>query len=274
LSDIYDELLNLRQSGGSGVLVTVVDTSGSVPQDPGAKLLLTSTGDVFGTVGGGSLESEAIKTAREALKKRRSVLKQYSLGERGNSLGAVELGMICGGSATLFYEYLGATDHFYIFGAGHVGKALLYHLRSRDALITMIDSREDMLERPDGAVKIHIPDYTDILKKLTVPDGSYIIIATHSHDSDLEVLKCVYSSSWNPAYVGVIASRRKAGTMLKKLLDEVGKGIDLSNLYMPIGLDLGGRSVDEIAISIIAEIQGLKYGKNNLNHMKNREEKK
>jgi xanthine dehydrogenase accessory factor len=274
LSDIYDELLNLRRSGGSGVLVTIVDTSGSVPQDPGAKLLLTPTGDVIGTVGGGTLESEAIETAREVIKKKKSVLQKYSLGERGNSLGAVELGMICGGSATLFYEYLGATDHFYIFGAGHVGKALLYHLRSRDALITMIDSREDMLEGTEGATKIHVPDYSDIPKKLNVPDGSYIIIATHSHDSDFEALKYAYSSSWNPAYVGVIASRRKAGTMLKKLKEEVGKGIDLSNLYMPIGLDLGGRSVDEIAISIIAEIQGLKYGKNNLNHMKNREEKK
>ncbi|UCB46484.1 MAG: XdhC family protein [Spirochaetota bacterium] len=274
MPEIFEAVLNLRQSGEAGVLVTIVDTAGSSPLDAGAKLLLTSQGVVTGTVGGGALESEAIETAKKVLNNKKSLLQKYSMGEHGTSLDAVELGMICGGSATLFYEYIGATDHVFIFGAGHVGKALLYHLKTRGVLITIIDSRKDILEGIEGAEKVHAPDYTDFPKSLTVPDGSYIIIANHSHDLDYEALKYIYSSAWNPSYVGVIASRRKAGTMVSKLRKEIGKSVDLKNLYTPVGLDLGGRSVDEIAISIISELQGLKYGKTNLNHMKNREERK
>jgi xanthine dehydrogenase accessory factor len=269
MSDIYEAILNLRQSGESGVLVTVVDTSGSSPQDPGAKLLLSSRGEVFGTVGGGSLESETIETAKKVLENKKSMLQKYSLSEQGTSLDAVELEMLCGGSVTLFYEYLGATDYVFIFGAGHVGKALLYHLKHRGSLITIIDSRENMLERIDGAEKLHVSDYRDIAKELKIADGSYLIVATHSHDLDYQVLKCIYSAPWKPCYIGVLASRRKAQAMVKKLRQEVGKSIDLKNLYMPVGLDLGGRSVDEIAISIVGEMQGLKYGKKDLNHMKN-----
>jgi xanthine dehydrogenase accessory factor len=266
--EIYEQIIRLNRSGEAAVLVTVVDRSGSAPQDPGAKLLVTSQGNVFGTVGGGALESEAIETAKELLQKKTSGLQKYSLGKRGSPVDEVELGMMCGGSATLFYEYLGKSDCIFIFGAGHVGKALLHHLKDSGSVVTVIDSREEMLKGVEGAVTLHVEDYGEIEKKVTVSDGSYLIVATHSHDSDFDVLKCIYSSPWRPCYVGALASKKKAQAMIQKLKEEIGEGVDLQNLYMPVGLDLGGRSVDEIAVSIIAEIQSLKYKKTGLHHMK------
>lgn len=267
-TDVYEEILKLGRSGEAGVLVTVVETGGSAPQSSGAKLLVTSGGGTVGTVGGGALESEAIETAKEVLKRQKSALLKYSLGERGSSVDEVELGMMCGGSATLFYEYLGKSDRIFIFGAGHVGRAVVHHLKNSGAALTVIDSREQMLSKVEGAVKVHIPEYGKIANRIDVPDGSYLIVSTHSHDLDFGVLRQIYSSSWNPAYVGVLASRRKAKAMVQKLKEKIGNGIDLQYLYMPVGLDLGGRSVDEIAVSIIAEIQSVKYKKSGLNHMK------
>ena len=266
--DIYEVIGNLRRSGVPCVIVTVVDRTGSAPQDPGAKLLVTLDGDITGTVGGGSLESVAIETAKEVFETQKSTLKKYSLGEHGSSVDAVELGMMCGGSATLFYEYIGKQDSVIIFGAGHVGKALLYHLKRAGVLITVVDSREEMLGQVQGAEKKLIRDYGRLTEEISVPDKSYIVVCTHSHDLDFEILKAIYTSGWKPAYVGALASSRKAATMKKKLFEKCGKETDINNLFMPVGLDIGGRSVDEIAVSIIAEIQGLKYGKPGLKHMK------
>ncbi|HUT65359.1 MAG TPA: XdhC family protein [Spirochaetota bacterium] len=272
--DIYEVIGKLKRSGVPCVIVTVVDRSGSAPQDPGAKLLVTLDGDITGTVGGGRLESVAIETAKEIFKTQKSTLKKYSLGEHGSSVDAIELGMMCGGSATLFYEYIGKQDSIFIFGAGHVGKALLHHLKMAEVLITMVDSREEMLDQVQGAEKKLIHDYGRLAQEISVPDKSYIVVCTHSHDLDFEILKAIYSSDWKPAYVGALASSRKAMVMKKKLFEECGKETDIGNLFMPVGLDIGGRSVDEIAVSIIAEIQGLKYGKTGLKHMKTERAKK
>ena len=266
--DIYEQIVKLKRSGEPGVVVTVVDRSGSAPQDPGAKLLVTLSGAVTGTVGGGALESAAIETAKEVFRTQESTLKKYSLGEHGSTVDAVELGMMCGGSATLFYEYLGKQDSVFIFGAGHVGRALVHHLKNRSVLITVIDTRQKMLESITGAETLLIRDYNSLAQEVSLPDTSYIVVCTHSHDLDFEILKAVYSSDWKPAYVGALASSRKAAAMKKKLSEACVEKTDFKNLFMPVGLDIGGRSVDEIAVSIIAEIQALKYGKTGLKHMK------
>ncbi len=275
MSDIYEEILQLKKSGSAGVLITVVDKEGSSPADIGAKMLVLSPEKTKGTVGGGALEKEALKEAIKALKRRKSLLLKYSLGEDGQIVNAKKLGMMCGGNATLFYEYIGAKDKLYIFGAGHIGKALLYHLKNQNHLITIIDNRESTLADIEDFSKIPVSkilasDYQKLFKEINPSDveGSYVIVATHSHDLDYKVLKGIYQSEWKPKYIGVIGSLRKAETMVKNLLKELGKGIDLDILYIPVGLDIGGNNPDEIAVSIISEIQSLRYGKRDSNHMR------
>jgi xanthine dehydrogenase accessory factor len=66
----------------------------------------------------------------------------------------------------------------------------------------------------------------------------------------------------------LIASRRKAPVMTARLKEELGKEIDLSALYSPVGLDIGGASPDEIAISIISELQAVRNNKTGHKHMR------
>jgi len=259
VSDIYERILSLKKSGKAGVLVTVVESSGSVPADPGSKILVTAGGETFGTVGGGSLENHAIERAKEILVTQKSLLQKYSLDTA--SKDAFSLPMACGGNVTLFYEFLAATLSVFIFGAGHVGSALVRHLSSLGYEPTVIDSRKDILDTVEGALKVPVDSYTAVGEEISFPEGSFIVIATHSHGSDYEVLKNIYIAGWKPGYTGVVASKKKAKEIKDRLYGEVGKDIDTRNLFMPVGLDIGGRSVDEIAVSIISEMQAVRYGK-------------
>jgi xanthine dehydrogenase accessory factor len=65
----------------------------------------------------------------------------------------------------------------------------------------------------------------------------------------------------------MVASKRKSPLMIQQLKEELGEDIDLDMLYTPVGLNIGGASPDEIAISIIAELQAIRYNKNGHKHM-------
>ncbi|MBN2322443.1 MAG: XdhC family protein [Spirochaetes bacterium] len=278
---VFEAVSKLIERGEAGVLVTVVEAVGSVPAGAGAKLLVTSSGPVAGTVGGGPLESRAIEEAKRTLDTQKSSLLKYSLGERelvtadeaAASSDAEETGMMCGGHVTLFYEYLFSTDRVVIFGAGHVGKALVRHLVGMGRTVTVVDTREDVLRGIEGPGKVLLARYEQIPEKVKIPDDSFVVVCTNTHDSDLEVLKALYSLQARPAYIGALASSKKAETMKRLLSEYVGKEPDTDRLYMPVGLDIGGRSVDEIAISIIAEMQAVKHDKKKLCHMRDREKK-
>ncbi|MCK4329192.1 XdhC family protein [candidate division WOR-3 bacterium] len=265
--DIYEEILKLKKSGGEGVLITVVGKDGHGPASIGDKMLVLNNGKKKGTVGGGAMEEEISRETKEILKKRKNILKRYVLSENNSIMDAKDTGMICGGNITLFYEHICPCARIYIFGAGHIGKALAYHLKNLDYYITLIDNRENALRNYEGSHKTITGNYTDILKGEYIPQGSFFIVTTYSHELDYVVLKRIYEAKWKPKYIGLVASQRKGETILKKLLNNIGKDIDLSILYTPVGLDIGGTTPDEIAISIISEIQSLRYGKKIHKHL-------
>lgn len=277
MKNVYKAVSDLIERGEAGVLVTVVATRGSSPARRGAKLLVCSSGPVAGTVGGGPLESAAIEEAKRTLGTGECSLKEYSLGESARetsgAVNAEETGMMCGGGVTLFYEYLSSSDRIVIFGAGHVGQALVHHLGRMGRSVVVVDTREDILRGIEGPARILLGNFGEIPEKVTIPEGSYVVVCTSTHDSDLEVLNALYSMDARPAYIGALASSKKAETLRRRLTESFGERLDTNTLYMPVGLDIGGRSVDEIAISIIAEIQAVKHKKLRPYHMRDREKK-
>lgn len=259
--EVYEELLRIKRSGDEGVLVTVVEKLGSGPAEPGAKMLVCADGSTFGTVGGGEIEFFAINEAKKVMKSQKSVIKKYSLNESGRVKTSEKTEMICGGNTTLFYEYIAPAKRIYIFGGGHIGKALCRHLKNLNFHITVIDNRAGIDETISDANRVIICEYEKALHNEDVPEGSFFVVVTPSHRHDFLVVKRIYESGWKPAYIGLIASKRKAKRTLDKLLNELGDKVDRSILYTPIGLDIGGDTPDEIAISIIAEIQAIRYGR-------------
>jgi xanthine dehydrogenase accessory factor len=95
-----------------------------------------------------------------------------------------------------------------------------------------------------------------------------VVVATHSHELDYQILKGIAAADNKPAYIGVVASAKKSATMVSRLKKDLESTPDLSNLYMPVGLDIGGQAPEEISFSILAEIQAHRYGKKGHKHMR------
>jgi len=267
LNSIFQQIQQEIENGHRIVLATVVDKKGHGPAAPGARMLVREDGSAVGTVGGGALEKAALKAAGTLFQSGKTALIHYNLDDDDRLVdNKVETGMVCGGSTTIFFELMGNNPHLVILGAGHVGQAVLAHAALLGYRITAADSRKGLLDSITPHKTILLPDYRDGYGKLAVTSRSFVVICTHSHSFDAVAMENIYRLPVQPAYIGVLASRKKAETMVKKLKEQLPNA-DLSRLHMPVGLKIGGPSPQEIAISILAEIQAVRYGKTGQNHM-------
>lgn len=257
--DMYEEIYKLKKSSKEGVLVTVVQRKGHGPANVGKKMLVCSDGSKKGTVGGGELEYFAIEKAKEVFKEKKHSMVSYDFTGENLTNADVCVDMICGGLVTLYYEYIGISPRIYILGAGHVGKCLADILINLDYVTTVIDDREDVAREISMEHEVLVGDYSGIVKEIQIPDGSYVVVTGYTHEIDYEMLKAIYSSNCKPKYIGLLASERKARIIIEKLKNEVRKDIDLSVLYAPVGIDIGGDSPEGIALSVISEIQAIRY---------------
>jgi len=263
---IYSEIIKSRHNNQPAVLATVIDKTGSGPVFLGKKMLVFADGKKIGTIGGGDLERVVLKDASNAMRSGQSMIKKYILTEDGSALDSEPTEMLCGGEVSVFFENIISSTKIFIFGGGHIGKALAYHLKSGDYFTTIIDNRPEIADNISDADDISIADYHNAYTDKQLPRNSYFIITTHSHELDYVVLKRLIELDCMPAYIGLVASKTKFKTIISRLKKELDYEPNLSVLYSPVGLDIGGSSPDEIAISIVSEIQTIKYGRKN-NHL-------
>lgn len=266
MNNIFEYIDKAGKAGRRIVLATVVDKKGHGPNAPGARMLINEDGSTIGTVGGGSLEQAARNAASKLFQSGGTALIHYNLDDDDQLVDAKETGMVCGGSTSIFFELMGDSPHLVLLGAGHVGQAIMKHAALLGYRITVGDSRKSLLDDIQQHKTILLPDYQDGYEALTITERSFVIVATHSHAFDAVAMNKIYALSVRPVYIGVLASHVKADTMIKKL-KEHHPDAELSNLHMPVGLKIGGPAPQEIAISILAEIQAIRYGKTAQNHM-------
>ena len=271
--DIYQKLTELRKQGKDVVIVTVTEKDGMGPADVGKKMLVSEDNVAFGTVGGGAIEYYAREKCKEVLKTRQSFTEKYYLIDREVKVddGSVVLPMACGGKATLFYEFLGPKQYVYIFGAGHCGAALARVLKPLGFFTTIIDERDYVINVLDDSADVKVNEgFVEYLEKHSIPNDRYIVVCTPSHTNDYNVLDAILRLKIKPKYFGMLCSKKKIADYLEKSYEVHGRDIDLSNFYSPIGLQTGGDSPEEVAISIAGEILSVFYGKEDINsHMRN-----
>ncbi len=268
MKDIFDELLLCKNEGIPCILVTVVEKSGECPSTVGKKMIVRENGSSFGTVGGGALEHFAIEKCKILISEQSNLLEKYMLNEGEILKGTTTLPMACGGMVTLYYDYIGIKAYVYIFGAGHVGQALANVLKTLNYHLTVIDNRKEIFDKFINADRKVHSSFTDYIKKEGIKEGSYVVVCTPSHKNDFNVIKQIIEMNLKPKYMGMLCSRAK----LQTFLDTISKDLkDLPNFYSPIGLDVGGESPEEIAISITSEILAVYHNKSGHKHMKNGE---
>ena len=276
--DIYSKIHEYNKLGFDLVLVTVTEKSGMGPADVGKKMLVVENGEAFGTVGGGAIEFYAREKCKDVIKERKSFSEKYVLCDREVYVDNEEvvLPMACGGKVTLFYEFVGPKQYVYIFGAGHCGAALARTLKPLGFHVTIIDERKAVIDALDDSADVKvISGFVDYIEKHGLRDNAYIVVCTPSHQNDYHVLNKILEKKYKPAYFGMLCSKKKIADYLERAYQEYGKDIDLSNFYSPIGLNIGGNSPEEIAISISGEMLSIYYGKSELNaHLRDPNAKK
>lgn len=242
------EAARLEKSGIDFVMVSVLTIKGSTPREVGARMLVSQHA-LYGTVGGGHLEWKAIAKAREMLAERdiHTSTEDYPLG--------ATLGQCCGGFVTLLFEsVIQSPLQIAIFGAGHVGRAIVHCLENIPCKVTWIDSREN--EYPS-----HIPDNTTVLVSdypvdeiATMPAQSYYLILTHNHQLDLELTEAVLKRN-DAAFLGVIGSKTKSARFKHRLQSKGFSEEQIARMHCPMGeTDIQSKQPGEIAISVLAQL--------------------
>lgn len=250
------EALAAAEAAGRGaVLVTVLRAEGSTPREAGAKMVVTAAA-FEGTIGGGHLELEALAEARALLAAgdgppaggpRGPLVREYPLG--------AALGQCCGGRATLLFEpVLPPAWQVAVFGAGHVGRALVRLLADLPCEVRWLDPREAEFPapRPPG-VRCEVTDDPagDVAG---LPAGTDLVVLTHSHALDLEVVTAALRRP-DLGFLGLIGSATKRRSFLARL-EERGLGeAARARLTCPIGVGgVHGKRPAEIAIATAAQL--------------------
>jgi xanthine dehydrogenase accessory factor len=248
---VHAHAARLESEGTPFVLVTVVDAVGSVPQDQGARMIVTAEGLATGTVGGGKIEAKAMAEAQRMLSSNdlndRLLFVDWNLKR--------DVGMTCGGSFKIFFEKHGGTRwDIAVFGAGHVAQALIPVLLQLDCRVTCFDMRAEWLSRlPDSPrlKRVHAPDLPAEVPN--IPEGAFVLLMTMGHTSDRPILIEILRSRSFP-YLGVIGSAAKA-MRLQKDVTEAGLPEEARDaFYCPIGLPIGTNQPMEIAVSVAAQL--------------------
>lgn len=266
--DLYQRISDYKQNNIPIMAVTAVSKTGFGPVDVGKKMIVVDPTHFYGTVGGGAIEYYAQKKALDLLKKRENLLETYVLEEGKIISQSKTLPMACGGEVTLFYEYIGPKETVYIFGAGHVSQALVYVLKTLDYHVSVIDNRQNVIDRFVGADATHHVPFVEFIENNELAANSFIVVCTPSHQYDYHVINKVLEKGIKPKYMGMLCSPDKIKAYLKSTYERFGEDIDLSFFYSPIGLDVGGNTPEEIAISIASEMLAISHKKPGHNHMR------
>lgn len=154
-----------------------------------------------------------------------------------------------------FLELVSPQPLLLIAGAGHVGKALAHICSLLNFEVVVWD------ERPEYATPGNIPEAQNVFsgeislmkEMLTFNKDTFVVIVTHGHAKDTEVLKAFISE--NVRYIGMMGSKRKI-VLVHRMFLENGWATDeqWNRVHTPIGLEIGSKTVNEIAVSIAAQL--------------------
>jgi xanthine dehydrogenase accessory factor len=181
-----------------------------------------------------------------------------SLISEGNKSGYREMELMIPGeehSSLFLLEPVFPAEQLVIAGAGHIGKALARLGSILDFEVTVIDDRCEYANSDNitGAEHIIVKDIGVAMQELEKNKDTYVVIVTRGHKDDASALKPCLGSDL--AYTGMIGSRKKIAAMRMNFIEN-GWSDDKQwdKIYAPVGLDIKSQTVEEIAVSIAAQL--------------------
>ncbi len=344
MREILRELDRWLEQGEEIALATLVQTHGASPRPPGARLALTRSGSMIGSVSNGCVESDVFERALRVLDEGRPVLQSYGIDDE---LGPA-VGLSCGGSidvliepfrpgeawaglraalaaqrpaalclgvspdalvgrsmavlghpavagsldaeldatvgteasrllragghrtlalpwrgahATVFIEAFPPQPRLFIAGATHTAIPLCRMARELGFHVSVIDPRSAFTraERFAQADALLREWPHEVLDRAELDSNCYVLTLTHDLKFDIPALARALRSEVR--YIGALGSRRTHERRKAKLREEGFSDRELARIHTPIGLDIGARTPEEVALAILSEIVAVRHGR-------------
>jgi xanthine dehydrogenase accessory factor len=237
--EVYDALARARARGIPVVLVTVLAVEGDAPSHAGAKLVVSAEGILAGTLGCSEFDTAGEALAREALSANAPLRREQAFGGHGTRR-AIEM----------FAEVHRPEPAVLVLGSNPVGRAVAAAARSIGRRVVLVAPGGDTAVR--GGVEVKADEPGRYL--LAAPPGASDDGVVSDHDAPWvdEVLRIALASE--ASYVAMLGSRRHAPGAVRRLRDAGVPEVHIARLRSPAGLDIGSRTPEEIALSIVAEL--------------------
>ena len=248
-------------------MATVVRTEGSTLARRGFKILISNDGRVVGgSFGGGCPEGPVVAVAQEAMRDGESRVLRIHLVDAPNAIAGmvrtaspdeIYVETNCGGTLEVHVEPILPSDRLVLVGQGgrdDVEDALVHFARALDLEVTVVDPNPDLRESPHQLVRASLPDPA----ALSLGERDSVVVLTKG-ERDVAILSSLAGVPLR--YVGLLASRHRVQKDLGELREKGVPERFVAQIRAPIGLDLGSKSPAEIALSILAEVVAVKYGK-------------
>ena len=237
--------LAIRQEA---VMVTLFNLSNKSADQAGTCLLMESDGNISGSIPVQALEKVVMGDVQQAMQNKKSVFREYQSD---------------GMSITAFIEFLQPAISLVVVGAGNDAVPMMQMADTLGWDVRIVDGRNTHArpERFVAACQILVSKPEAVLDQLPMDGRTVFVMMTHNYNYDLSMLKALLPTQ--TPYIGMLGPKKKLDRMLDELRKD-GMQLDeamLSKVHGPTGLEIGAETPEEIALSVIAEIQAVVEGK-------------
>ena len=272
IAQFFRRVLDLVEDGQAVVVVCVTEVRGSAPREEGALMAVLADGSYFGTIGGGALEWQA-QAAAQGMHAEIATHGSAEARQMRRALGP-DLGQCCGGHVVIDLLVMArdrvpwlasrirsamssdARMTVALFGAGHVGRAVVLALAPLPFRVIWSDSRDGAFpdQIPANCVLLPAPDPAAVVSRMM--PGVFVLVMTHDHALDLAITAAALGREDLP-FVGLIGSATKRARFVRQLRDLGLSEARLAALHCPVGLPgIAGKEPAVIAAGIAAQLLG------------------
>ena len=251
---ILDQISALQSREEPFVLATVVAYKSPQSAKPGSKAIITADGSSIGWVGGGCVQPIVLREAKQALQTGKPKLLTISPdAAREDWKGVESYRMTCegGGSLEIYLEPFLPKPQLVIVGRSPVAQTVAHLGQLLDFKVIVADPQAASESFPDA--DLLIKDLSEVRNH--IHEGSYVVVATMGNGDEEGLLAVVGT---RPRYLGLVASEKKSKALFEYLLETGTTPEDIGVITCPAGVEFGGETLPEIALSVAAELTRLR----------------
>lgn len=250
LMSILDQMTVLQAREEPFVLATVVAYKSPQSAKPGSKAIIKADGSSLGWVGGGCVQPIVLREAKQALQTGQPKLLTISPdAARDDWKGVESYRMTCegGGSLEIYLEPYLPKPQLVIVGRSPVARTVAHLGHLLDFKVVAADPEATAEAFPEADLLLtNLNEVRD-----HIHEGSYVVVATMGNGDEEGLLAVVGT---RPKYLGLVASERKSKALFEYLIETGTTPEDIGVITCPAGVEIGGETLPEIALSVAAEL--------------------